>query len=85
MIPPRWNIQWFFSYFIFTQLFSVHYVCTAWPSSQPSTIRLLGLFENISNTSDTNEFFIHPRAMFKSAVLLSQQYNMKIKGQIKVY
>ncbi|CAF5150973.1 unnamed protein product, partial [Rotaria sp. Silwood1] len=49
--------------------------------SNSSNIQLLGLFDRLSNRSESSEFSVQSRAIFKSAVLLSQQYNMKIEGQ----
>ncbi|CAF4963887.1 unnamed protein product [Rotaria sp. Silwood1] len=65
---------------MFEQL-NLYYVRSAWPSSNSSNIQLLGLFDRLSNRSESSEFSVQSRAMFKSAVLLSQQYNMKIEGQ----
>ncbi|CAF2846810.1 unnamed protein product [Rotaria sp. Silwood2] len=75
------NSQWLFLYFILGQ-FNVHYVASAWPSTNSSNIQLLGLFENVSNTSESSEVSVHSRAMFKAAVMLSQQYNITIEGQL---
>ncbi|CAF0965076.1 unnamed protein product [Rotaria sordida] len=47
-----------------------------------STIsRTLCLFQDPENTSETTDLSVHSRAMFKAAVLLSQQYNITIEGQ----
>ena len=54
---------------------------TGWPSPQPSGIQLLGLFQDNENESDVSEVSVHSRAMFKAAVLLSQQYNITIDGE----
>ncbi|CAF3047056.1 unnamed protein product [Rotaria sp. Silwood2] len=54
---------------------------TTWSSADFSKIKLLGLFEDISNTSESDEISIHSRAMFKAAIFLSHQYNMTIDGQ----
>ena len=76
----RWNVQSLLLYLVFSQL-KVHFVITSWPSFN-STIQLLGLFEDISNTSEVPELSAHSWAMFKSAVLLSQQYGIRIEGQL---
>ncbi|CAF1234204.1 unnamed protein product [Rotaria sordida] len=65
---------------MFGQL-NLYYVRANWPSSNSSNIQLLGLFNQLSNRSESSELFVHSRAMFKSAILLSQQYNMKIEGK----
>ena len=59
----------------------MYYVMARWPSPNSSNIQLLGLFEDVSNTSGINELSVHSRAMFKAAVLLSQQYNIRVQGQ----
>ncbi|CAF1059275.1 unnamed protein product [Rotaria sordida] len=76
-----WNYQWLLFYFIFGQL-NVYYVTSAWPSLNVSKIQLLGLFDNISNTSESNKLCVHSRAMFKAAILLSQKYNIRIEEQL---
>ena len=62
--------------------FLVHYVKAAWPTPNPSSIQLLGLFEDAVNASAPIELAVHARAMFKAAILLSQQYNITIDGQL---
>ncbi|CAF3889558.1 unnamed protein product [Rotaria sordida] len=42
----------------------------------------LCIFENVSNTSKSTEFYVHSLAMFKSAVILSQQSNITIDGKL---
>ncbi|CAF2778782.1 unnamed protein product [Rotaria sp. Silwood2] len=73
--------QWLFLSFILGQ-FNVHYVASSWPSTNSSNIQLLGLFENVSNTSESSKVSVHSRAMFKAAVMVSQQYNITIEGQL---
>ncbi|CAF4324531.1 unnamed protein product, partial [Rotaria sordida] len=46
-----------------------------------SSIQLLGLFADAANTSEPTEFSVHACAMFKAALVLSQQYNIKIDGE----
>lgn len=58
----------------------LNYVQTSWPSTNSSTIDLLGLFPDGENTSEATTFSTHSRAMFEAAVLLSQRYNIKIDG-----
>ena len=63
---------------------SINDVSTAWPSSSStssSTPQLLGLFPDGENMPDTMGISVHSRAMFKAAVLLSQQYNITINGE----
>ncbi|CAF1428764.1 unnamed protein product [Adineta steineri] len=69
----RWNYQWLLLYFIFGQ----HYVIANWTSSNVSDYQILGLFRDDITTNSS----IHCRAMFKAAILLSQQYNITIDGQ----
>ena len=76
----EWNFRWLLLSFIFDQ-FNMYHVMARWPSPNSSNIQLLGLFENVSSASDINELSVHSRAMFKSAVLLSQQYNISMQGQ----
>jgi ABC-type branched-subunit amino acid transport system substrate-binding protein len=73
---------WFYSTFLLLQP-SINGVSTDWPSpsSSPSASQLVGLFPDGENMSETTEFSIHSRAMFKAAVLLSQQYNITIDGE----
>ncbi|CAF1462462.1 unnamed protein product, partial [Rotaria sordida] len=75
-----WNYRWFLLHFIFEQL-HINYVITTWPTSNTSNIQLLGLFKDAENTSSPTDLSVHSRAMFKAAVLLSQQYNITIEGQ----
>ncbi|CAF5178354.1 unnamed protein product, partial [Rotaria sp. Silwood1] len=46
-----------------------------------SSIQLLGLFQVEANVSESFELSSHSSAMFKAAILLSQQYNITIDGQ----
>ncbi|CAF3826981.1 unnamed protein product [Rotaria sp. Silwood1] len=80
MIILMCNFRSLFLLFIFGQL-SQQYVKATWPSLNSSTIQLLGLFSDEVNASQPSEFTIHSRAMFKAAVILSQQYNITIEGQ----
>ncbi|CAF4767652.1 unnamed protein product, partial [Rotaria sp. Silwood2] len=57
-------------------------VISIWPSSNSSDIDLLGLFHYTPNVSNGGELAIHARAMFKSAILLSNQYNITIDGKL---
>ncbi|CAF1568309.1 unnamed protein product [Adineta steineri] len=75
-----WNFRWLILQFIFG-LFNIHYVKTAWPLSNFSSIQFLGLFPDASNTSEPTTLSVHSRAMFKAAIMLSQQYNITIQGQ----
>lgn len=72
---------WVWFQFILVQWNMVN-VFAAWPSPQPASIQLLGLFPDGENISDTTELSIHSRAMFKAAVLLSQQYNITVDGEL---
>lgn len=70
-----WPIfRWLFLYFSFLQR-----KASTWPSSESSNIQILGIFDEISNDTECS---IHARAMFKAAILLSQQYKITIDGQL---
>ncbi|CAF3982957.1 unnamed protein product, partial [Rotaria sordida] len=62
--------------------FNIDNVMSIWPSSNSSDIYLLGLFGYIPDASNNNNLVIHSRAMFKAAVLLSNQYNITIDGKL---
>ncbi len=76
-----WNPQLSFLLLIFGQL-NVGDVRATWPSLNSSGIQLLGLFPDEVNTTDPTELSVHSRAMFKAAILLSQQYNITIEEQL---
>ncbi|CAF2891637.1 unnamed protein product [Rotaria sp. Silwood2] len=61
--------------------FNVYFIRGTWPSSNYSSIQLLGLFQDEVNTSDPTKSSVYSSAMFKAAVLLSQQYNITIEGK----
>ncbi|CAF4024596.1 unnamed protein product [Rotaria sordida] len=75
-----WCFRWWILPFIFGQ-FNIHYARAAWPLPNMSSIQLLGLFADAANTSESTEFSVHSCAMFKAALVLSQQYNIKIDGE----
>lgn len=56
----------------------IHYVRATWPSPNCSNIQLLGIFEDPLRISETANLSRHSNAMFKSAVILSQRYNIKV-------
>ncbi|CAF1481039.1 unnamed protein product [Rotaria magnacalcarata] len=75
---------WDFQYFFFTLLFellSSQYATKTWLSSNFSSLQLLGLFEDVSNSSNSTDFAVHSLAMFKAAILLSHQYNITVDGE----
>ncbi|CAF4714054.1 unnamed protein product [Rotaria sp. Silwood2] len=74
------NLRWLFLFFILGQ-FNRQHVEATWPLLNSSTIQLLGLFQDAANASESLEFSIHAEAMFKAAVILSQQYNITIEGK----
>ncbi|CAF3488138.1 unnamed protein product, partial [Rotaria sp. Silwood2] len=74
------SLRWFFLLFTFGQL-NEQYVRATWPLLNCSAIKLLGLFPDSVNTSERSELVIHSSAMFKAAVILSQQYNITIDEQ----
>lgn len=53
-----------------------------WPTSNASTIQLLGLFPDAINTNRSTLLSIHVRAMFQAAVVLSQRYNITLDGEL---
>ncbi|CAF4079928.1 unnamed protein product, partial [Rotaria sordida] len=75
-----WCFRWWILPFIFGQL-NIYYTRAAWPLPNMSSIQLLGLFADAANTSEPTEFSVHSCAMFKAALVLSQQYNIKIDGE----
>ncbi|CAF1433810.1 unnamed protein product [Rotaria magnacalcarata] len=76
-----WNIQWHFLRILCIQLHVTYYVRAIWPSPNTSNVKLLGIFENASSSSESAELYIHSQAMFKSAVILSQEYNITIEDK----
>ena len=74
------GIRQLFLYIIFSQNHFID-VQTDWPSIDQPTIDLLGLFPDAPNTTQPTTLSTHPEAMFKAAILLSQQYNIKIQGK----
>ncbi|CAF3866145.1 unnamed protein product [Adineta steineri] len=74
------KFRWLWLYFIFG-LFVISYVTTAWPPSNSSNVQVLGIFEYLTNITESTVWSVQCRAMFISAILLSQQYNMTIQGQ----
>ncbi|CAF4275447.1 unnamed protein product [Rotaria sp. Silwood2] len=75
------NFRCFLLYVILVQL-NIDNVISIWPSSNSSDIDLLGLFHYAPNVSNGGELAIHARAMFKSAILLSNQYHITIDGKL---
>ena len=74
------------SLFILTLTLTLAYVQpveSAWPMSNSSGVQLLGLFEDnfdpLESKSDVST--IHSRAMFQSAVILSQRYQTLVDNQ----
>ena len=62
--------------------FCVQQIEAPWPSSNASSLQLLGLFLGQANGSQSTDMSPGFRAMFKAAVLLSQQYGITIDGQL---
>jgi ABC-type amino acid transport substrate-binding protein/ABC-type branched-subunit amino acid transport system substrate-binding protein len=55
---------------------------TSWPLFNSPSINVLGIFPEISNTSEPSTLMsIHSQLMFKSAIILSHRYNLTIKGE----
>lgn len=59
----------------------INHIEATWPTSNDSNIRLLVLLQDAENASQPTDMSVHSSAMFKAAVLLSQQYNMTFGGQ----
>ncbi|CAF1433013.1 unnamed protein product [Adineta ricciae] len=59
----------------------VVFIQTAWPTQNSSAVQLLGLFGDAQNISTPSTFSVHSRAMFKTAIILAQQYDVKINGE----
>lgn len=76
-----WNVR-ILLLIILPESCSTQYMQSTWLSSNFSTTKLLGLFEDRSNASATDEFSVHSRAMFKAAVILSHEYNITVAGQL---
>lgn len=78
-----WSIRRLLSLFLLFFLCS-HPTNAAWPSSNNSSIQLLGLFPNKANasSSQTTTISVHSCAMFKPAIILSHQLNITIDGQL---
>ncbi|CAF1196127.1 unnamed protein product [Adineta steineri] len=74
------KFRWLWLYLLFGQ-FVISYVRTAWPPSNSSNVQVLGIFEYLTNITESTVWSVQCRAMFISAILLSQQYNMTIQGQ----
>ena len=72
-----------FWHFLFG-LFHLEYMTATWPLSNQSSLQVLGLFLDAPNASqfEITTFSVHSRAMFKAALLLSQQFNITIDGQL---
>jgi len=77
------SIRWLLLHFLVGQL-HVHYAVATWPLMNTSTIQLLGLFPDEANgsESETITLSVHSRAMFKAAIVLSQQLNFTVEGQL---
>ncbi|CAF0897991.1 unnamed protein product [Adineta steineri] len=75
-----WSFRCLWLCYILGQ-FNVLYVKTDWPSLNTSNIQLLGLFYDAPNGSDPLLDYTHSLAMFKSAIILAQQYNITIEGE----
>jgi ABC-type amino acid transport substrate-binding protein/ABC-type branched-subunit amino acid transport system substrate-binding protein len=69
------NYQHFVELILF-MFVCVRHVRATWLSPTNSPIQLLGIFQDESEVTVS----VHARAMFKAAILLSQQYNMTVAG-----
>ncbi|CAF0896820.1 unnamed protein product [Adineta steineri] len=75
-----WSFRHLWLYFTLGQ-FNVLYVKTDWPSVDTSNVQLLSVFYNAPNGSDPLVQYVHSLAMFRSAMMLAQRYNITIQGQ----
>ena len=66
---------------LFFHLIFTSYLSAEWPSTTSSQIQLLGLFSDSENASRPIPESVHPRAMFKAAIILAQRYNITVAGQ----
>ena len=73
------NLRWLCLYFLVGQL-NVLSVAAAWPLVNISQVQLLGIFQKQLNTTEPFPQSLHTPAMFKAAIVLSQQYNITING-----
>ncbi|CAF1189131.1 unnamed protein product, partial [Rotaria sordida] len=76
-----WNFRCLLLYIILVEL-NIDNVISIWPSSNSSDVYLLGIFYYTPNVSNSGESAIHARAMFKSAIMLSNQYNITVDGKL---
>ena len=74
-----------FVYPVLYLLFQQQIFAAIWPTQLSSNIKILGLFPDAENTSDPTDLSVHSRALFKSAILLSQRYNLTVDGQFIEY
>ncbi|CAF1360483.1 unnamed protein product, partial [Adineta ricciae] len=77
-----WSFRRLWFYLLIFEHINIRHVTTTWPSSNSSSAQLLGLFYDASNSIDYSAVAKHPPAMFKAAILLSQQYNLTLDGQL---
>ncbi|CAF1099422.1 unnamed protein product [Adineta ricciae] len=77
-----WNVRYIFLLFVYGSHLDIHNVKADWPSLDSSNSQLLGLFPDAANATNPSTLTIQARAMFKAAVLLSQQYNIRIGGEL---
>ncbi|CAF4104829.1 unnamed protein product, partial [Adineta steineri] len=75
-----WSFRCLWLYYILGQ-FNVLYVRTDWPSLNTSNIQLLSLLYDTPGGSGPLITYVHGFAMFKSAIILAQRYNITIEGQ----
>lgn len=72
--------RWIWLYALLGCISKHQHVTAVWPSSSLSKIQLLGIeFVNANITTPT-AWFYQSRAMFRAAILLSQQYNITVEG-----
>ena len=73
------NLRWLCLYFLVGQL-NVLSVAAAWSLVNTTQVQLLGIFQKQLNATEPFPPALHAPAMFKAAILLSQQYNITVNG-----
>ena len=79
-MSPAWSFRWLYLYVLFGYI-NKRYVLATWPSLKSSKRQLLGIFHDRLNMTEPTSWFLQSRAMFISAILLSQQYNITMERQ----
>ncbi|CAF1007458.1 unnamed protein product [Adineta ricciae] len=75
-----WNFQWQYIYVLLIYNTVPHFVAN-WPLLNSSGVQLAGIFYEDSNTTESTSWSRQCRAMFQSAIVLAQKYNITVDGQ----